>query len=113
MMKIEIQKASCKVEMEYFREGSVLKGTVHSRWTQVRSFLNFDSEAPSERLSLLIRNAKGGCHAESLVKYPVPIHSKVVVNGKEFKFLNDEIFLKHISNLKEVIFKQKKRTTLV
>ncbi|MED5579255.1 MAG: hypothetical protein VX794_04415 [Nitrospinota bacterium] len=90
MMKIEIQKASCKVEMEYFREGSVLKGTVHSRWTQVRSFLNFDSKAPSERLSLLIRNAKGGCHAESLVKYPVPIHSKVVVNGKEFKFLKNE-----------------------
>ena len=112
-MKIEIRKVSCKVEMEYFREGSVLKGTVHSRWTQVRSFLSFDSDSPEERLSLLIKNAKGGCHAESLVKYPVPIHSEVVVNGKEFKFLNDEIFLKHISNLKEVIFKQKKRTSLV
>tara|TARA_B100001559_G_C15893119_1_gene346152 strand:- start:27 stop:296 length:270 start_codon:yes stop_codon:yes gene_type:complete len=86
MMKIEIRKASCKVEMEYFREGSVLKGTVHSRWTQVRSFLSFDSDSPEERLSLLIKNAKGGCHAESLVKYPVPIHSEVVVNGEKFKF---------------------------
>ena len=54
-MKIEIRKASCKVEMEYFREGSVLKGTVHSRWTQVRSFLSFDSDSHEERLSLLIK----------------------------------------------------------
>ena len=86
MMKIEISNASCRVEMDYFRKGSVLKGTVDSRWTEARSFLKFESGAPHDRLALLVRNAKGGCHAESLVKYPVPLMSEVEVNGKELEW---------------------------
>ena len=82
MMKIEVRNATCRVEMEYFRTGSVLKGTVDSRWTEARTHLQFDSDAPKDRLALLIRNAKGGCHAESLVRYPVPLKSQVEVNGE-------------------------------
>lgn len=86
MMKIDIRNASARVEMDYFRKGSVLKGTVDSRWTEARSFLKFESDAPRDRLALLVRNAKGSCHGESLVKYPVPLKSEVLVNGEELNW---------------------------
>ena len=86
MMKIDIRNASARVEMDYFRKGSVLKGTVDSRWTEARSFLQFESDAPRYHLALLVRNAKGGCHGESLLKHPVPLKSEVLVNGEELNW---------------------------
>jgi uncharacterized OsmC-like protein len=82
MMKISFKKASCKVDFDYFLKGSVLKGTVESGCTAVRTHFTVESDEPEEKVAALIRNAKQGCFAESMVQSAVPLTSTVDLNGK-------------------------------
>jgi organic hydroperoxide reductase OsmC/OhrA len=82
MMKLKFTQASCRVEMDYFLRGSVLKGTVESGCTETRVVLRVETdEENQERVNMLIRNAKRGCFAESMIKSSVPMKSLVEVNG--------------------------------
>ena len=82
MMKVPVKKASCRVEFDYFLKGSVLKGTVASGCTGVRTHFEIESAAPRERVLALIRNAKQGCFAENMVKEAVPLASTIKLNGE-------------------------------
>lgn len=82
MMKMAVKKASCRVEMDYFLKGSVLKGTVTSGCTEARTYFKVESDAPPEKVALLIRNAKRGCYAENMVRTAVPLKSQIELNGK-------------------------------
>jgi hypothetical protein len=84
MMKLTVRGASCKVKLRRFLGGSVLKGTVYNRWDGVDTHLAIDSDAPPDRLALLLRNAKAGCFAEGLITQSVPLNSTIEVNGKAF-----------------------------
>lgn len=82
MMKLKFRHASCRVEMDYFLKGSVLQGTVESGCTETRVLFRVDTDEPDEeRVNMLIRNAKRGCFAESMIKASVPVKSTVEVNG--------------------------------
>ena len=85
MMKITVTKASCKVRFRKFLGGSVLKGTVFNRWDGVDTHLSIESDAPSETLAHLVRNAKNGCFAEGLITQSVPLNSTIEVNGRPFE----------------------------
>ena len=82
MMKLKVTKASCKVRFRKFLGGSVLKGTVYNRWDGVDTHLSIESDAPPDRIALLLRNAKAGCFAEGLITQPVPLNGTIEVNGK-------------------------------
>lgn len=82
MMKLKFRQASCRVEMDYFLKGSVLKGTVESGCTETRIFFRVETDEPDNaRIDMLIRNAKRGCFAESMIRERVPVKSQVEVNG--------------------------------
>ena len=82
MMKLKFKQASCRVEMDYFLKGSVLQGTVESGCTETRVLFRVDIDEPDqERVDMLIRNAKRGCFAESMIKASVPVKSTVELNG--------------------------------
>jgi hypothetical protein len=85
MMKVSVTKASCKVRFRKFLGGSVLKGTVYNRWDGVDTHLAIDCDAPPERVSHLLKNAKAGCFAEGLITQAVPLNSTIEVNGKPFE----------------------------
>ena len=72
MTKTPFTKASCRVEFDYFLKGSVLKGTVDSGCTAVRTHFRVESGEPEERVLRLIRLAKQGCYAEKMVQTAVP-----------------------------------------
>ena len=44
MRRIEIKSANVNVELDYFLQGSVIKGTVDNSVTEVRSYFEVDSE---------------------------------------------------------------------
>ena len=82
MMKLKFKQASCRVEMDYFLKGSVLKGTVESGCSETRILFRIDTDEPDqERVNMLIRNAKRGCFAESMIRNAVAVKSAVEVNG--------------------------------
>jgi len=82
MMKLKFKQASCRVEMDYFLKGSVLKGTVESGCSETRVLFRVDTDEPDrERVDMLIRNAKRGCFAENMIRQSVPVKSTVELNG--------------------------------
>jgi hypothetical protein len=85
MMKLTVTKASCKVRFRKFLGGSVIKGTVFNRWDGVDTHLAVDSDAASEKIAHLLKNAKAGCFAEGLITQQVPLVSTLEVNGKPFE----------------------------
>ena len=82
MMKVPVKKATCRVEFDYYLKGSVLKGTVESGCTGVRTHFEIESDAPRDRVLTLIRNAKRGCFAENMVQQAVPLASTIKLNGE-------------------------------
>jgi uncharacterized OsmC-like protein len=84
MMKLKVANASCKVRFRKFLGGSVLKGTVFNRWDGVDTHLSIETDASSEKIAHLIKNAKAGCFAEWLIEQKVPLNSTVEVNGQPF-----------------------------
>lgn len=86
MMKIEIRSAQCFVDLHYSVAGSVLAGTVHTNWHEVKTRLQIDSDEAPDRIAALVRNAKGGCTAENLAAQAVPIHSEIILNGESLPF---------------------------
>lgn len=85
MTKTPFTKATCRVEFDYFLRGSVLKGTVDSGCTAVRTHFRVESSEPEERVLRLIRLAKQGCYAEKMVQTAVPLASTVELNGKTIR----------------------------
>jgi uncharacterized OsmC-like protein len=81
MLKRVIQRAECRVEIDYHLQGSVLKGTVKAGVSACRSHFIVDSQETREAIEEVIRLAKHGCFAEQLVSTAVPIDSTFEVNG--------------------------------
>jgi len=83
MKGIEIKSADVNVELDYFLQGSVIKGTVNNSVTEVRSYFEVDSEETEEKVIEVIKLAKQGCFAESLVRNAIPLVSTCLLNGNE------------------------------
>ena len=83
MRGIEIKSANVNVELDYFLQGSVIKGTVNNSVTEVRSDFEVDSEETEAMVKEVIKLAKQGCFAESLVKNAIPLVSTCLLNGNE------------------------------
>lgn len=82
MRKMVIDKAECRVEIDYYLRGSVLAGTVESGATGCRSHFVVESPESLEDIETVIRLAKRGCYAERLVETPVTVESTYEVNGE-------------------------------
>ncbi len=83
MMKLEVRSVKVRVESDIFLGGSVLKGTVYSGFSEVRTHFELESDEAQESLLKLIRNAKRGCFAENMVQTAVPVKSTYKVNGED------------------------------
>lgn len=83
MKNLGIKSAKVNVEMDYFLTGSVLKGTVQSGCTEVRTNFEVDSDESDEDILNVIRLAKRGCFAENMVQTAVPLKSTYNLNGKD------------------------------
>ncbi len=82
MMKVSFRHARVHVDFDYFLGGSVLRGTVRSGCSEVRTHFEVESDEAAERILAVIRNAKRGCFAEQMVTAAVPLKSTVALNGE-------------------------------
>ena len=71
------------MELDWFLQGSVLRGTVNSGATQCRTRFVIDSPESEEDVLRIVRLAKQGCFAERMVQTAVPLVSTYVINGEE------------------------------
>ena len=88
MKKVGITSAKVHIEFAYYLKGSVMKGTVENGVTEVRSHFEVESDEHYDSVIEIIKLAKQGCFAESLVQTALPIQSTFQFNGKQVRIDN-------------------------
>ncbi len=83
MKNLAIASAKVHVEMDYYLTGSVLKGTVESGCSEVRTHFDVESNESEESIRGIIRLAKRGCFVENMIQTAVPLKSSITLNGGE------------------------------
>ena len=83
MKNLGVDGARVHVEMDYYRSGSVLKGTVESGCSEVRIHFQIDSKEADEEILEIVRLAKRGCYVENMVRTAVPLQSSYTLNGRQ------------------------------
>lgn len=86
MLKVQIDGARCSVKAHWTSEGSVFAGTISSTCHAVETHTEVDSPDDPARVAALLRNAEGGCYAQSAIQQPVPVTSTASFNGEPFDF---------------------------
>jgi hypothetical protein len=85
MLKKTIDRAECTVALDWFLEGSVLRGTVNAGATECRSDFIIDSPESDEDILKIVKLAKRGCFAERMVQTAVPLVSTYTINDREIQ----------------------------
>ena len=88
MKKVGITSAKVHIEFDYYLKGSAMKGTVENGVTEVRSHFEVESDEHCDSVIEVIKLAKRGCFAESLVQTALPIQSTFQFNGKKVRIDN-------------------------
>ena len=83
MKNLAITSAKVHVEMDYYLTGSVLKGTVESGCSEVRTHFDVESAESAESIREIIRLAKRGCFVENMIQTAVPLKSSFRFNGSD------------------------------
>jgi hypothetical protein len=86
MLKANITTARCHVKGHWSSEGSVFAGTITSSCHGIETHLEVTSDDDPALVAAVLRNAEGGCYAQSLVQEPVQVTGKATVNGQEFDY---------------------------
>ncbi len=86
MLKVDLQKASCQVKAHWTSEGSVFAGTISSTCHWVETHLEIESADDPARVAALVRNAEGGCYAQSALQQPVSVTGTVMFNGADLDY---------------------------
>lgn len=86
MLKVNYTKATCSVKAHWTSEGSVFAGTVSSTCHGVETHVEIESDDDVGRIAALIRNAEGGCYAQSAMQRPVDVVGTVTLNGEPLNY---------------------------
>lgn len=86
MLKVEFTAARCTVKAHWTSSGSVFAGTISSKCHGVETHVEIDSDDDVERVAALLRNAEGGCYAQSAIQEPVPVVGTATLNGEPMNY---------------------------
>ena len=86
MLKVDMQRAACRVRSHWTSEGSVFAGTISSTCHSVDVHVEIDSDDDPGRVAAVIRNAEAGCYAQSALQEPVDVTGSVDLNGGRFDY---------------------------
>jgi hypothetical protein len=86
MLKVEFTRARCRVKAHWTSEGSVFAGTISSKCHGVETHVDIESDDDIGRIAALLRNAEGGCYAQSAIQEPVPVSGSAALNGERIDY---------------------------
>lgn len=80
-MKLKIKKATARVKIGFWGEGSVLAETVHTNCTGVETQLEIESDESPQKIAKLARVSEAGCYVIQTLRNPCPIIYQVKLNN--------------------------------
>lgn len=84
MLKVPVDKASCRVTTTWWNSGSVLRGDYATGLESLHTELNVESDAPAEDVAKLISASETACYVLSAIDRPPTPTMDIVVNGEPF-----------------------------
>ena len=81
MLKIELHDVRVDQLSRFFRQGSVLGGTIASGSHGVEVLVEVNSPEAPERIVELIRVARASCYTHGALAEPVTVDTRVTLNG--------------------------------
>ena len=81
-MKLDLKNVRVDQTTRFYREGSVLGGTIKSGSLGAMMDIDVDSDEPPERIAELIRVAKASCFTHGAIAEPVAIETTLRLNGQ-------------------------------
>jgi hypothetical protein len=88
MLKANIDSAKCVVKAHWTSEGSVFAGTISSTCHSVEIHTQVESSDDPALIAAVIRNAQGGCYADSALTTPVQVLRTTALNGNSLDIEN-------------------------
>ncbi len=85
MLKVEFTSARCTVKAHWTSQGSVFAGTISSTCHGIETHTEIDSTDDVARVAALLRNAEGGCYAQSAIQQPVSVAGTATLNGEALR----------------------------
>ena len=81
MLKLQLNEVRVDQLSRFFRQGSVLGGTITSGSVGFAVQVDVQSPEAPERIIELIRVARQSCYTHGALSEPVPINTEVTLNG--------------------------------
>lgn len=82
MLKADIRSARCRVKAHWTSEGSVFAGTISSTCHSVEVHTEVESDDDPALVAAVLRNARGGCYADSALTSPLEVVRHTSLNGE-------------------------------
>lgn len=82
MLGADFQSARCRVKAHWTSEGSVFAGTISSTCHSVEVHTEIQSDDDPALVAAVVRNAQGGCYADSALTRPVAVVRHTTLNGE-------------------------------
>lgn len=86
MLKVSFTTAHCKVKAHWTSQGSVFAGTISSTCHGIETHVEIESDDDAASIAALLRNAEGGCYAQSAIQSPVPVAGSATLNGEAIDY---------------------------
>ena len=78
---LDIERAECLVEIDWWSTGSLVNGTARTGCKEVRTRYAIDSSESPETIAELVQQAEAGCYVNNLVQTATPTRAFVELNG--------------------------------
>jgi organic hydroperoxide reductase OsmC/OhrA len=82
MMKLVLRDARVDQTTRFYRQGSILGGTIKSGGLGVEVRIDIDSDEPAERVARLVAVARDSCFTHGALAEPVAVETEVRLNGQ-------------------------------
>ena len=81
-MKLSLTDVQVDQTVRFYRQGSVLGGTIKSGGLGVGVAVDIASDEPQERIAELVRVARASCFTHGAMAEPVVVETSVRLNGQ-------------------------------
>jgi len=85
MRDLDISKAECSVEMDWWSTGSLAHGTAKTGCRGVRSHFDIESSESPETIAEVVAQAEAGCYVENLIRTGAGINAVIYLNDEEIE----------------------------
>jgi hypothetical protein len=82
MMKLALENVRVDQTTRFYRQGSMLAGSIKSGSLGVEVTVDVDSDEPPERIAELVRVARQSCFTHGALVEPVTVETSLRLNGR-------------------------------